>query len=202
MEFTTDTYRSIAAESRAVFRDKASRFIAVAFPVESEEEVKHCLDELRKQYYDANHHCYAYRLGLDKQHYRANDDGEPSGSAGKPIYGQILSLDLSDVLVVVVRYFGGTKLGVPGLINAYKTVTREALEQSIIVEKTVQSAFSVTFDYPLMNEVMRVIKEEGAKIVRQDAGERCVLGFQIRRAHAERIAERFSRIRNAALTTD
>ncbi len=202
MEIAADTYRSIAAESRAIFRDKASRFIAVAFPVGSEEDVKTCLDELRKQYYDANHHCYAYRIGLDKQLYRANDDGEPSGSAGKPIYGQILSLDLSDVLVVVIRYFGGTKLGVPGLINAYKTVTREALEQAVIVEKTVQAAFSATFDYPLMNEVMRVLKEEGAKITRQDAGEQCVIGFQVRRAHSDRMAERFSRLRKVALINE
>lgn len=202
METMTDTYRSIAAESRAVFRDKASRFIAVAHPVGSEEEVKQCLDELRKQYYDSNHHCYAYRIGLDKPLFRVNDDGEPSGSAGKPIYGQILSLDLSDVLVVVVRYFGGTKLGVPGLINAYKTVTREALIRAEIVEKTIQSSFSVRFDYPLMNEVMRILKEEGAKITRQDAGEQCVIGFQVRRALSNRINERFSRVRNVKLLND
>lgn len=200
MEVVKDSFRSIAAESRAIFRDKASKFLAFAYPVTSEEEVKAILDALRKTFYDSNHHCYAYRLGPENQTYRTNDDGEPSGSAGKPIYGQILSMELSDVLVVVVRYFGGTKLGIPGLIHAYKTATREALEQAEIVEKTVRLHYQVTFDYPLMNDIMRILKEEGAKIVSQTALDRCQIDFQIRKGIADKIVSRITRIRNITLT--
>jgi uncharacterized YigZ family protein len=199
METVKDCYNSIAGESRAIFRDKASKFLAFAYPVSTEEEVKTLLDLLRKEYYDSNHHCYAYRLGLENAVYRTNDDGEPSGSAGKPIYGQILSMELSDVLVVVVRYFGGTKLGIPGLIHAYRTATREALEQAEIVEKTIRLHFKVTFDYPMMNDIMRILKEEGAKIVGQNAVERCEIEFQIRKGFAEKVAIRINRLRNISL---
>ncbi|MCX6267127.1 MAG: YigZ family protein, partial [Bacteroidetes bacterium] len=137
MDTIKDSFLSISSESRGIYREKASKFMCVAMPVSSEEEVKLNLDELKKAYHDANHHCYAYRLGLENHAYRTNDDGEPSGSAGKPIYGQILSMGLSDILVVVIRYFGGTKLGIPGLIHAYRTAAREALEQASIIEKIV-----------------------------------------------------------------
>ena len=199
MEVVKDSFLSVAGESRGIFRDKASKFIAVALPVSSEEEVKACLDELRKPYHDANHHCYAYRLGLENQSYRTNDDGEPSGSAGKPIYGQILSMGLSDVLVVVIRYFGGTKLGIPGLINAYKTAAREALEQGVIIEKIIMVQYSITFEYPMMNEIMRILKEEGAKIIQQTATEKCEIDFQIRKSHAVKVENRISRLRNIIL---
>jgi uncharacterized YigZ family protein len=200
MDAIKDSFLSISGEGRGLFRDKASKFIAVALPVSSEEEVKSRLEELRKEYHDANHHCYAYRLGLDNHTYRTNDDGEPSGSAGKPIYGQILSMDLSDVLVVVVRYFGGTKLGIPGLIHAYRTAAREALEQTSIFEKIVRVQFTVIFDYPAMNEIMRILKEEGVKIVHQNSLEKCEIEFQIRRSHASKIQARMSRLRNVILT--
>ncbi len=200
MDAIKDSFLSISGEGRGLFRDKASKFIAVALPVSSEEEVKARLEELRKEYHDANHHCYAYRLGLDNHTYRTNDDGEPSGSAGKPIYGQILSMELSDVLVVVIRYFGGTKLGIPGLIHAYRTAAREALEQTSIFEKIVRVQFTVTFDYPAMNEIMRILKEEGVKIVHQNSLEKCEIEFQIRRSHASKIQARMSRLRNVILT--
>jgi uncharacterized YigZ family protein len=200
MEDVKDSFLSIAGESRGIYREKASKFLSFAFPVTSEEEVKANLDELKKAYYDANHHCYAYRLGLENQAYRANDDGEPSGSAGKPIYGQILSMGLSDLLVVVIRYFGGTKLGIPGLIHAYKTAAREALEQAVVIEKIIRIQFKVTFEYHLMNEIMRILKEEGGKIVHQTAVEKCEIDFQIRKNLADSIETRMNRLRNITLT--
>jgi uncharacterized YigZ family protein len=200
MEDVKDSFLSVAGESRGIYREKASKFLAFALPVASEEEVKVNLEELRKAYHDANHHCYAYRLGLENQAYRVNDDGEPSGSAGKPIYGQILSMGLSDLLVVVVRYFGGTKLGIPGLIHAYKTAAREALEQAVIIEKIIRIPFRVTFEYQQMNEIMRILKEEGGKITHQTAVDKCEIDFQIRKNHADSIETRMNRLRNITLT--
>jgi uncharacterized YigZ family protein len=172
----------------------------VALPVSSEEEVRAALDGLRKAYHDANHHCYAYRLGLENQSYRVNDDGEPSGSAGKPIYGQILSMGLSDILVVVIRYFGGTKLGIPGLIHAYRTATREALEQARIIEKIIRVQYCITFEYQMMNEIMRLLKEDDIKIIHQTATEGCEITFQIRKSKADKIESRMKRLRNITLT--
>jgi uncharacterized YigZ family protein len=199
MEPMKDSYLSIAGESRAIYREKASKFLAVALPVSSEEEVKTSLEELRKNHHDANHHCYAYRLGAENEAYRVNDDGEPSGSAGKPIYGQILSMGLSDILIVVIRYFGGTKLGIPGLIHAYKTTAREALEQAVVVEKIISARYTVTFDYQVMNEIMRILKDEGVKISKQTSFERCQIDFEIRRSLAEKIENRLNRLRDIQL---
>src|SRR5512138_319245 len=165
-----DKYLSIQSESTGTYREKASKFIAIAIPVESEEQARQKLDDIRKEYFDANHHCYAYRLGADGARYRVNDDGEPSGSAGRPIYGQILSSGLSDVLVVVTRYFGGTKLGIPGLIHAYKTAAGEALRNSATFEKVLADILEVRFSYPRMNDAMRILKETGAHILVQETG--------------------------------
>ena len=154
-----DKYRSIAAPSEGLFKDNGSRFIALAYPVETEEEVKAIVAGLRKEYHDARHHCYAYRLGYKGDLWRASDDGEPSGSAGRPILGQIDSLGLSDILVVVVRYFGGIKLGIPGLIWAYKTSTADALSSARVVDKIASRHFRVQFEYLSMNAVMKVLKE-------------------------------------------
>lgn len=154
-----DTYKSIAAPSEGLFKDLGSRFIALAWPVETEEEVKAIVDSLKKKYHDARHHCYAYRLGLEGERFRANDDGEPSSSAGRPILGQIDSAGLSDVLVVVVRYFGGIKLGIPGLIRAYKTSTADALANAQVVEKVAGENWRLTFDYLSMNAVMKAVKD-------------------------------------------
>ena len=201
MELSTDSFLSISGESRGLYREKASKFIAVALPVSTEEEAKTSLEGLRNTYHDANHHCYAYRLGLEKPAYRVNDDGEPSGSAGKPIYGQILSTGLSDILVVVIRYFGGTKLGIPGLIHAYRTAARTALDQAVIIEKIIYVQFRVTFEYPMMNEIMRIFKEEGIKIVNQTSALNCEIDFQVRKSYVDKLQTRFSRLKNIKMVS-
>ena len=174
-----DEYKSIAARSEGLFKDNGSRFIAFAFPVETVEEVKDIVDRLKKEYHDARHHCYAYRLGYRGDVFRANDDGEPSGSAGRPILGQIDSLGLSDVLVVVVRYFGGIKLGIPGLIRAYKTSTSDALSQAETVRKVAGKAFRLDFGYLDMNAVMKVLKDMGLPQSDQDFGTACSLRTRV-----------------------
>ena len=163
-----DTYITLAqATEEILFKEKSSKFFGYAFPIESEEEVKPILDQLRKLHPHAVHYCYAYQIGTEKISYRANDDGEPSNSAGAPIYGQIQSFGLTNVIVVVVRIFGGIKLGVGGLITAYKTTAQLALEEAEIIEKTIDIAFLISFDYKNMNKVMRVIKEKKLDIVTQ-----------------------------------
>ena len=175
-----DAYRSIGGRSEGLFKDNGSRFIALAYPVETEEEVKEIVASLKKEYHDARHHCYAYRLGYKGDRFRANDDGEPSGSAGRPILGQIDSQGLSDVLVVVVRYFGGIKLGIPGLIRAYKTSTADALSQAEIVDKVAGKTFRVTFDYLSMNAVMKVLKDLGLTASGQEFGMDCAMDVRVR----------------------
>ena len=175
-----DAYRSIAAPAQGLFKDNGSRFIAFAYPVETEEQVKELVQALRKEYHDARHHCFAYRLGYKGDVWRASDDGEPSGSAGRPILGQIDSLGLSDVLVVVVRYFGGIKLGIPGLIRAYKTSTADALASAQIIEKIAARSFRVNFDYLSMNAVMKVLKDLDLQPSAQDFGEQCSLQVRVR----------------------
>ena len=191
-----DAYRSIARESEGLFKDNGSRFIALAYPVETEEEVRTIVAALRKEYHDARHHCYAYRLGYKGDVFRSSDDGEPSGSAGRPILGQIDSLGLSDVLVVVVRYFGGIKLGIPGLIRAYKTSTADALSQAEIVEKVAGKRFRITFDYLSMNEVMKVLKDLGLQASSQDFGLQCSLEVRVRLSLEESFRLRLSDIAN------
>ena len=180
-----DQYRSIAAPSEGLFKDNGSRFIALAYPVETEEEVKAIVAGLKKEYHDARHHCFAYRLGYKGDVWRASDDGEPSGSAGRPILGQIDSLGLSDILVVVVRYFGGIKLGIPGLIRAYKTSTADALSSAQIVEKIACRHFRVQFDYLSMNAVMKVLKDMDLPQKAQSFGESCSLETSVRLAAVE-----------------
>ena len=189
-----DAYRSIAARSEGLFKDNGSRFIALAYPVETEEEVREIVAALKKEYHDARHHCYAYRLGYKGDKFRANDDGEPSGSAGRPILGQIDSLGLSDVLVVVVRYFGGIKLGIPGLIRAYKTSTADALGQAEIVEKVAGKRFRLTFDYLSMNGVMKVLKDLGLTPGGQDFGLQCSLEVRVRLAMEEDFRSRLAEV--------
>ena len=191
-----DAYRSIAGRSEGLFKDNGSRFIALAYPVETEEEVKEIVASLKKEYHDARHHCYAYRLGYKGDRFRANDDGEPSGSAGRPILGQIDSLGLSDVLVVVVRYFGGIKLGIPGLIRAYKTSTADALSQAEIVEKVAGKTFRVRFDYLSMNAVMKALKDLGLTATDQDFGLDCTLQVRVRLALEDDFRTRLSEIAN------
>ncbi len=192
-----DTYRSISEPSEGLFKDNGSRFIALAYPVETEDEIKAILDTVRKKYHDARHHCYAYRLGLKGDRFRANDDGEPSSSAGRPILGQIDSMGLSDILVVVVRYFGGIKLGIPGLIRAYKTSTSDALGTATIVEKIAGKDFSIRFPYLPMNSVMKIVKDLGLVMKNQDFGTDCAMEVRVRLAQEPSFMEKMSDVEGA-----
>ena len=194
-----DTYKSISAPSEGLFKDNGSRFIALAYPVETEAEVKEIVDALKKKYHDARHHCYAYRLGLQGERFRANDDGEPSGSAGRPILGQIDSAGLSDILVVVVRYFGGIKLGIPGLIRAYKTSTADALTQAEVVEKVAGGSYRLDFGYASMNAVMKVVKDLSLPQKDQDFGERCSLQVRVRLSLEDDFCSRIGEIDGCTL---
>ena len=194
-----DTYSSIAGRSDGLFKDNGSRFIAQAYPVETEDEVKEIVGRLRKEYHDARHHCYAYRIGLDGGLWRANDDGEPSGSAGRPILGQIDAAGLSDVLVVVVRYFGGIKLGIPGLIRAYKTSTADALSQASVVEKVAGRFYRVTFPYLSMNAVMKVVKDLSLPQKDTSFAEQCSMVLRVRLSNESAFLERVSGIDGAAV---
>jgi len=190
-----DTYKTIGKPSEEIlFKEKNSKFYGYAFPVTSEEEIKNHLDSLRKQHHGAVHFCYAFQLGTDKIQYRANDDGEPSNSAGMPIYGQIQSFGITNVLVVVVRFFGGVKLGVGGLISAYRTAAQMALEESQIIEKTIDVSFEISFDYKNMNKVMRVIKEKNLEIVSQEMNESCKIVIATRKKNAEMIFDIFTNL--------
>ena len=187
-----DSYKSIAAETKGLFKDNGSRFIAHAFPVETEEEVKEIVAALKKEYYDARHHVYAYRLGYKGDRFRANDDGEPSGSSGRPVLGQIDSKGLSDILVVVVRYFGGIKLGIPGLIRAYKTSTADALENAEIIEKIASKMFRIHFGYMSMNSVMKVMKDMNLEQKNQKFDMECSIDTSVRLSLVESFLERMN----------
>lgn len=189
-----DTYKTIAAPSEGIYREKGSKFIALAFPVETEAMVKEKLAEVQKQYFDARHHCYSYILGPNKDAYRLNDNGEPSGTAGRPIHGQLLSKDLTNTLVIVVRYFGGIKLGVSGLINAYKTAAKEALDAATIIEKTIDETYNVSFDYSVMNSVMQLLKDPYVTILGQGYDEQYVITFKLRRRESDRIVTALKKI--------
>lgn len=186
-----DTYKTITQTSSGLYKEKGSKFIAMAYPVSNEEAVKQILVELKKEHFNARHHCYAYVLGPDKSAWRVNDDGEPSGTAGRPIHGQIQSFDLTNILIVVVRYFGGTKLGVSGLITAYKTAAKDALSHAEIIEKTVNEVYKLEFPYEEMNDVMRIIKEENLQIIDNQYDDACIIIYSIRKNEADRIKYRF-----------
>ena len=185
-----DAYQSIEGPSEGLFKDNGSRFIALAYPVETEAQVREIVSGLRKEYHDARHHCYAYRLGYRRDVFRASDDGEPSGSAGRPILGQIDALGLSDVLVVVVRYFGGIKLGIPGLIRAYKSSTADALSRARVVEKIAARRYRLQFDYLSMNAVMKVLKDMELPQSGQQFGESCSLEVRVRLSVVEDFTKR------------
>ena len=185
-----DSYKSIASEAKGLFKDNGSRFIAHAYPVETEEEVKDIVAALKKEYYDARHHVYAYRLGHLGEKFRANDDGEPSGSSGRPVLGQIDSNELSDILVVVVRYFGGIKLGIPGLIRAYKTSTADALANAEIVEKIASRHYRIHFGYLNMNDVMKVMKDMGLEQKNQKFDMECSIDTSVRLSLVDSFLER------------
>ena len=194
-----DTYKTIADVSEGLYTEKRSKFIAVALPVKTVEEIKEHLEVYQKKYYDARHVCYAYMLGHERKDFRANDNGEPSGTAGKPILGQINSNELTDILVIVVRYFGGIKLGTSGLIVAYKAAAAEAIAAATILEKTVDDEVTVLFEYPFMNDVMRIVKEEEPEIVDQLYDMDCRMTLRIRRSCMPRLRELLSKVETARL---
>lgn len=197
----TDTYKTIEKPSDEVLlKEKNSKFFGYAFPVQSENEVKEILDQLKKQHYTARHWCYAYQIGTKTKIYRANDDGEPNNSAGMPIYGQIQSFDVTNVLVVVVRYFGGVKLGVGGLVTAYKTAAQMALETVEIVEKTINTHYLIRFDYKNMNKVMRVIKEKNLNVVNQVLELDCLIEISCRLTQKKEIFNAFNHIFEVSIT--
>ena len=196
-----DLYRTIDAPAEAQFKERSSKFFAYAYPVSSPEEAMELVEGLRKRYYDATHHCYAYRLGADGGVYRANDDGEPSGTAGRPILGQMLSAGVTDCLIVVVRYFGGTKLGVPGLIAAYKESAAEVLAAARIVQRTVDRRIAVNFSYAAMNDIMRIVKEEQPAVESQRFDNLSSIVLRIRASRAERLTERLRKLDGATNET-
>ena len=199
---TDDTYKTIEAFSAGEYSEKRSKFLAFAHPVKSVEEVKELVEHYQKKYYDARHCCYAYMLGSDRTVFRANDNGEPSGTAGKPILGQINSNELTDVLVIVVRYFGGIKLGTSGLIVAYRTAAAEALAAAAFVERTVDDEVEVLFEYPFMNDVMRVVKEEEPTIVSQTYDMDCMMRLRIRRQSMPCLRARLEKVEDRVLYYD
>lgn len=187
-----DEYRTLQNITQGLYKEKGSKFIAIAIPVDSVDEVRLQLEQLRKRYHDARHHCYAYRIGEEPYEFRYNDDGEPSGTAGKPIFGQIQSFELTNVLIVVIRYFGGVKLGTGGLIQAYRTTAKDAVENGKIITKTWKILLEIRFNYLQMNDVMRIIKDEGLRIIHQESqGQSCIL-LEIRKGNLETSIRKFS----------
>lgn len=189
-----DMYKTIEGTAAGEYTEKRSKFLAFAHPVRTVEEVKTWVEQYQKKYYDARHCCYAYMLGAERKDFRANDNGEPSGTAGKPILGQINSNELTDILIVVVRYFGGIKLGTSGLIQAYKVAAAEAIGAAHIIEKTVDAEVSFFFEYPFMNQVMRIVKEESPTIVGQGYDNDCSMTLRIRKSLMPRLTERLSKV--------
>ena len=194
-----DTYKTISEPSEGIYTEKRSKFIAIALPVRSLDEIKAHLETYQKKYYDARHVCYAYMLGAARKHFRANDNGEPSGTAGKPILGQINSNELTDILIIVVRYFGGIKLGTSGLIVAYKAAAAEAIAAATIIEKTVDEEVTVMFEYPFMNDIMRIVKEEEPEILNQSYDMDCSMTLRIRRSMMAKLRARLEKVETARI---
>lgn len=189
-----DSFRTISQPSEGIYTEKRSKFLAFAIPVESVEEIKDIVAQYQKKYYDARHVCYAYMLGAERTEFRANDNGEPSGTAGKPILGQINSNELTNILIIVVRYFGGIKLGTSGLIVAYKQATAEAIAAAEIIEKTVDTDITFMFEYPFMNDVMRIVKEENPQIVNQGYDSDCSMTLRTRKGNMPKLISRLEKV--------
>lgn len=197
-----DTFKTIEKPSEGLFKDKGSRFISYAFPVNTEEEIRGIVQSIRKEHHSARHHCFAWRIGADKLIFRANDDGEPSSTAGKPILGQIQSFDLTNILIVVVRYFGGTLLGVSGLINAYRTAALDAIHQAKIVEKLLEKWLLIEFDHGTMNEVMKIFKDEKLSQIDPQFDLKCSIKTHIRISESDRIEEKLRMIDGVEVTVN
>jgi uncharacterized YigZ family protein len=197
-----DTYLTIENSAEGQFRDRGSKFLAFAFPINAEKDVKELLTRLRAEHPKANHHCWAMRLSPDRSIFRVNDDGEPAGTAGRPILNVLLSRNLTNILVVVVRYFGGTLLGVPGLINAYRTAAEEALNNAVTIEKTVNDVYSISFNYQQMNEVMRIIKEENPVVLNQQFDNDCVLQISIRKMQVNQVLGKLNKLDRVVVKYD
>jgi uncharacterized YigZ family protein len=203
MEIIKDTYNTIEDSFIGeIYKEKGSKFIGFAFPVKTESDINKFISEIKTTHYKARHWCYAWQIGDEKKRYRANDDGEPNNSAGQPIYGQILSFDLTNILIIVVRYYGGTKLGVGGLISAYKTAAKNVLENANIVEKTIDIYFGLTFDYKDIDKVMRKIKEFNLNIISQKMELNCNFALSVRKKHFEKVRQSFKNLLNVKLIFD
>jgi len=189
-----DTYKTIAAPVEGIFRDRGSKFLAFAYPIQSENQIKEIVARLKTEHPKARHHCWAMRLSIDRSVFKLNDDGEPSGTAGRPILNTLLSRDITNVLVVVVRYFGGTLLGVPGLINAYKTATEDALANALVIEKTVNDIYTISFDYLQMNDVMRLVKDADLQIIEQQFDNNCSIQVSIRKTQVNTVLAKLDKI--------
>jgi uncharacterized YigZ family protein len=194
-----DTYFTIEKSAEGDFRDRGSKFLSFAYPINSEAEIKPMLAQLKTDHPKANHHCWAMRLGTDRSVFRINDDGEPSGTAGRPILNVLLSKNITNIIVIVVRYFGGTLLGVPGLINAYRTAAEEALNAANIVEKTINDIYIISFEYQHMNEVMRIIKEDNLTILSQQLDNACSVKIAIRKMQVNRSISKLEKVENAVI---
>jgi uncharacterized YigZ family protein len=197
-----DTYKTIEKPSEGIFRDRGSKFLAYAYPVNAEIDLKNILALLKAEHPKANHYCWAMRLSIDRSVFRINDDGEPSGTAGRPILNTLLSHDLTNLAVVVVRYFGGTLLGVPGLINAYKTTTEEALKAAFIIEKTVNDVYTIQFDYLQMNDVMKIIKEDNLIIITQSFDNNCSIQLSIRKTQVNQTLSKLNKLNDLVVKYD
>ncbi|MDB5032209.1 YigZ family protein [Mucilaginibacter sp.] len=189
-----DTYRTIENPSEGIFRDRGSKFLAYAYPIHSENDIKDIIASLKSVHPKANHHCWAMRLSIDRSVFKLNDDGEPSGTAGRPILNTLFSKDLTNILVAVVRYFGGTLLGVPGLINAYKMATEEALNQAVVIEKTVNDVYTISFGYLQMNDVMRIIKDADLTILNQQFDNNCGIQVSIRKMQVNMVLAKLQKL--------
>ncbi|PWS33502.1 IMPACT family protein [Pedobacter paludis] len=194
-----DSYKTVSHNAEGIFRDKGSKFMAYLYPIRSEDEVKPIITSLRSEHSKARHFCYAYRLTPNRAVFRINDDGEPSGTAGRPILNCLLSEDITNILIVVVRYFGGTLLGVPGLINAYKTASIEAIKSANIITKTVNDIYEVHFEYLQMNDVMKLVKEENLDVLSQNFDTNCTLKFEVRKAQLNQVLSKFDKIDDVKL---
>lgn len=194
-----DTYQTIQKPAAAEFRDRGSKFLAFAYPVSSEAEVKPILSRLKAEHSKANHHCWAMRLTPDRSLFRVNDDGEPSGTAGRPILNVLLSRDVTNIVVVVVRYFGGTLLGVPGLINAYKTATEDALRHASVISQTINDLYDIEFNYLLMNDVMKILKEEDINVLSQVSDTSCLIKIAVRKTKVNQVMAKLGNLRDIKL---